>query len=90
MRFLYPLLLAMALSGCVARAAYDVATLPVRAGSQVIDWTTTSRAEADRNAGRRMRKQREREAKQHAKEDKANRKWEREEAKRQREAMRSD
>lgn len=84
------LILALAMplaAGCVARAAYDVVTLPVRAGSQVVDWSTTSRDEADRNYGRKVRKQRERDAKRHAREDKANRKWEREEARRQREAM---
>lgn len=42
--------------GCVAKAAWDVATLPVRAGSQVVDWSTTSQEEADRNYGRKMRK----------------------------------
>jgi hypothetical protein len=63
---LRPLLLAgcILLSGCVARTAYHVATLPVRATSQVVDWTTTSRSEADRNLGRKVRKQQEREAKE--------------------------
>ena len=58
--------LAMAplLGGCVAHAAYDVATLPVRAGSKVVDWSTTSRSEADRNLGRKVRKQREQEARE--------------------------
>jgi hypothetical protein len=42
--------------GCV-RTAWNVATAPVRAGSQVVDWTTTSQEEADRNYGRKMRKQ---------------------------------
>jgi hypothetical protein len=51
------------LGGCVARTAYHVATLPVRAGSQVVDWSTTSRDEADRNRGRRMRKEEARERK---------------------------
>jgi hypothetical protein len=83
-RYIVSILLLATLSGCVARAAYDVATLPIRAGSQVVDWTTTSRDEADRNYGRKMRKQKKREAKQHRREDEANRKWEREEAKRQR------
>ena len=50
--------------GCVARAAWDVATLPVRAGSKAVDWTTTSRDEADRNYGRKVRKQRERAARE--------------------------
>lgn len=48
------------LPGCVARTAANVVTLPVRAGSQAVDWTTTSQDEADRNAGRKMRKQQER------------------------------
>ena len=43
--------------GCVAKTAWNVATLPVRAGSQVVDWSTTSQEEADRNYGRKMRKQ---------------------------------
>ena len=43
--------------GCVAKTAWDVATAPVRVGSQVVDWTTTSQDEADRNYGRKMRKQ---------------------------------
>lgn len=58
---LRPLLLAPAacllLPGCLARTAVNVATLPVRAASQGADWLTTSRDEADRNRGRRMRKQ---------------------------------
>ena len=48
------------LGGCVAKTAYNVATLPVKAGGKVIDWTTTSQKEADRKAGRRMRLEQER------------------------------
>jgi hypothetical protein len=53
------------LAGVVAwrllvKTAYNVATLPVKAGGKVIDWTTTSQKEADRNAGRRMRLEEER------------------------------
>ena len=44
------------LSGCIAKTAWDVATLPVKATGQVVDWTTTSQEEADRNYGRKMRK----------------------------------
>ena len=43
--------------GCIARTAFDVVTLPVKATGQVIDWTTTSQEESDRNYGRKMRKQ---------------------------------
>ncbi|UIJ45277.1 hypothetical protein LZK98_19910 [Sphingomonas cannabina] len=55
--------------GCVAKAAWDVATLPVKAGSQAVDWSTTSQEEADRNYGRKMRKQ-------EAEEGKQRKKWE--------------
>lgn len=54
--FLLPVLLLPLTGGCVAKTAWDVATAPVRAGSQVVDWTTTSQDEADRNYGRKMRK----------------------------------
>lgn len=53
-------LLALALSGCVAKTAFDVVTAPVRAGSQVVDWTTTSQDEADRARGREIRRREER------------------------------
>jgi hypothetical protein len=55
---------ATALSGCVARAAYDVGTAPIRAGSKVVDWTTTSKSEADRNRGRQAKKMCDRERKE--------------------------
>lgn len=45
------------LPGCVARTAWNVATVPVKAGGKAVDWTTTSREEADRNRGRELRKQ---------------------------------
>ncbi len=43
------------LGGCVARAAIDAVTAPVRAAGQVADWATTSQDEADRALGRRVR-----------------------------------
>lgn len=48
---------ALLLSGCLVRTAVDVVTLPVRATSQVVDWTTTSQDESDRNYGRRVREE---------------------------------
>lgn len=54
------LLLPMVAGGCVARTAVTVVTLPVKATSKVVDWTTTSPSEADRNAARKTRKARER------------------------------
>ena len=43
--------------GCLAKTAVDVVTLPVKATGKAIDWTTTSQDEADRNYGRKMRKE---------------------------------
>ncbi len=61
------LLAMLALPACVARTALDVATMPVRAGAQAADWATTSQDEADRNYGRKMRKQEAREARERKK-----------------------
>ncbi|MDO7834962.1 hypothetical protein Q4610_07860 [Sphingobium sp. HBC34] len=66
-----PLML-LALPGCV-RTVASVVTAPVRAGAQVVDWSTTSQDEADRNYGRKMRKQEAREGKERKKADKARR-----------------
>jgi hypothetical protein len=52
-------LLAFSLSGCVAKTALDIATLPVRAAGAAVDAATTSQAEADRKLGRKIRKQEE-------------------------------
>lgn len=43
-------------SGCIAKTALDVVTLPVKATAQAADWATTSQDESDRNYGRKMRK----------------------------------
>jgi outer membrane murein-binding lipoprotein Lpp len=48
------------LSGCLARTAVDIVTLPVRAVSAGVDALTTSQEEADRERGRRMREEDER------------------------------
>ena len=50
--------------GCLAKTAVDVVTLPVKATGKAVDWTTTSQSEADRNYGRKMRKQEAREGKE--------------------------
>lgn len=63
-----PVMAAM-LSGCIAKTALDVATMPVRAGAQAADWATTSQDEADRNYGRRMREQEARDGKERKKAD---------------------
>ena len=48
------------LSGCLAKTALDVATLPVRAVSKGVDLATTSQAEADQKRGREIRQREER------------------------------
>lgn len=57
--------------GCVAKTAWNVATLPVKATSKVVDWTTTSQEEADRNYGREMRRREAQEGKARREHDKA-------------------
>jgi uncharacterized lipoprotein YajG len=48
------------LGGCIAKTAYDVATLPVRVVSAGVDAVTTSQSEADQRRGRQIRKEDER------------------------------
>lgn len=71
------LLLAPMLGGCVASAVAGVAVAVVKApfqvGGAVIDATTTSQEEADRNRGRELRKAEEAEAKAARKAEKARR-----------------
>jgi hypothetical protein len=75
------------LSGCVATAVASVAVAVVKAPFQVagvvVDATTTSKAEADRNRGRDLRKQEEADAKAAKRAEKERRKLE----KSQREAL---
>jgi len=63
MKHLALALVALALSGCVVSTAAHVATAPVRVAAKGVDWATTSQDEADRNRGKRARK----EEKKHAK-----------------------
>jgi hypothetical protein len=56
MRIFAAILLLLSLSGCIARAAYTVVTLPVRVLSAGVDAVTTSQAEADEKRGREARK----------------------------------
>ncbi|NIJ19909.1 hypothetical protein FHS95_001578 [Sphingomonas naasensis] len=60
--------------GCIAKTAWDVATLPVKAGAQAVDWTTTSQEESDRNYGKKMREKEAREGKERRKREKECRK----------------
>ncbi|WP_112381428.1 MULTISPECIES: hypothetical protein [Sphingomonas] len=49
--------------GCV-RTAVGVVKAPFQVAGQVVDWTTTSQDEADRNYGRKMRKKEAREGRE--------------------------
>ena len=81
MRILGLLLLAAALGGCVRTAvdtAWDAATLPVHVVGRGVDLMTTSQAEADRNYGRKMRKESERDRKEQRRAAKEQRREQRE------------
>jgi len=51
---------ALLVSGCLARTAVDLVTLPVRAAGAGVDAVTTSQAEADQRRGRQIREEEER------------------------------
>lgn len=55
MRALIVAAAALALSGCIAQTALDVATLPVKVASKSVDVLTTSQSEADEKRGRAIR-----------------------------------
>ena len=57
MRTIFLAILAFSLSGCIAKTAVDLVTLPVRVVSAGVDAVTTSQAEADQAAGRRLREE---------------------------------
>jgi len=60
---LLPLAAVPLLSGCLAKAALDVATAPVKVVSKGVDLATTSQSEADEKRGREIRRREERLAK---------------------------
>ncbi len=60
MRRLVLLLPMLLLPGCVVRTAANIVTAPVKIVAKGVDLMTTSQEEADRNRGRAMRKQEER------------------------------
>jgi hypothetical protein len=59
MRILVLPALALALPGCIAKTALDVATLPVKVASAGVDAVVTTQAEADQKRGREIRRQEE-------------------------------
>ena len=52
--------MALMLSGCLARAAADIVTAPVRVAARGVDLATTSQSEADEARGREIRRREER------------------------------
>ncbi|WP_394730240.1 hypothetical protein [Altererythrobacter sp. GH1-8] len=50
---------ALVLSGCIARAAADIVSAPVKVASKTADLATTSQSEADEKRGREIRKREE-------------------------------
>ena len=48
------------LSGCVGTIVSTAVTAPFKVAGKAVDLATTSQDEADRNAGRKLRKQQER------------------------------
>ncbi|MEL7690167.1 hypothetical protein [Citromicrobium bathyomarinum] len=62
MRQIVPLALlaALALQGCLAKTAIDVAAAPVKVAGKAVDLATTSQSEADEKRGRELRKREER------------------------------
>ncbi|MCL0296506.1 DUF6726 family protein, partial [Escherichia coli] len=60
MRFLLIPAAALLLSGCLARTADGIVTLPVKVVGAGVDAVTTSQAEADQRRGREIREQEER------------------------------
>lgn len=59
MRIMIAAALSLLLSGCLARAAVGVVTLPVKVASGTVDALTTSQSEADEKRGRAIRKREE-------------------------------
>ena len=55
MRILVVALAAFMLSGCLAKTAVDIVTLPVKVASHGVDAVTVSQSEADEKRGRAIR-----------------------------------
>lgn len=53
--FLALAVIPLMLSGCLAKTAVDVVTVPVKATGKAVDMATTSQSEADEKRGREIR-----------------------------------
>lgn len=58
------LALPLLLTGCIARTAVDIVTLPVKVVSAGVDAATTSQSEADQRRGRELREAEERQGRE--------------------------
>ncbi len=58
------LALPLLLSGCLARTAIDIVSLPVKAAGAGVDAVTTSQSEADERRGRELRQAEERQGRE--------------------------
>ena len=63
MRLILVALLPLVAGGCVSTAV-TVVKAPFQVAGKAVDWTTTSQSEADRNYGKKVRKQEEREGRE--------------------------
>lgn len=68
MRKVLPVLAILPLmtGGCISTAT-SIVKAPFQVAGKAVDWTTTSQEESDRNYGRKMRKQEEREGRERRK-----------------------
>ena len=57
------MMLPLLTGGCISTVG-SIVTAPVKLAGKAVDWTTTSQDEADRNYGRKMRKQEAREGRE--------------------------
>lgn len=63
MRIIFAALLPFIATGCVSTAT-SIVKAPFQVAGKAVDWTTTSQSEADRNYGKKLRKQEEREGRE--------------------------
>lgn len=73
MRKIVPLIVLLPLGGCISTAT-TIVKAPFQVAGKAVDWTTTSQEEADRNYGKKMRKQEAEEGKRRKELDKRCRK----------------
>ncbi len=71
---------AFLLSGCIARTAVDIVTLPIKVVGAGVDAVTTSQSEADERRGRQIRREEERLGREARRRDREQRRTERERA----------